>query len=55
MAKADATGKTRRDNVVKANPFLAQYTVADLKRWAERKMQSPRFFLTELLSASPRH
>lgn len=52
MAKADASGKTKRDTVVKANPFLAQYTVADLKRWAERKMQRPRFFLTELLSAN---
>ena len=26
--------------VVNANPFLARYTVADLKGWADRKMQS---------------
>ena len=26
--------------VVNANPFLARYTVADLKAWADRKMQS---------------
>lgn len=51
MAKADASGKTKRETVVKANPFLARYTVADLKRWAERKMQARGFFLTELLSA----
>ncbi|MGH1330359.1 MAG: peptidoglycan DD-metalloendopeptidase family protein [Paracoccaceae bacterium] len=25
-------------SVVKANPFLAKYSVADLKRWADRKM-----------------
>lgn len=51
MAKADVSGKTKRETVVKANPFLARYTVADLKRWADRKMQSPGFFLTELFSA----
>ena len=52
MANADATGKTKRDAVVKANPFLERFTVADLKRWAEHKMQGPGYFLTELFSAS---
>jgi hypothetical protein len=54
MAKADASGKTKRETVVKANPFLARYTVADLKRWAERKMQARAFSLAELFSASVR-
>lgn len=27
------------DDVVRANPFLAQYTVADLRNWADRKMR----------------
>jgi len=52
MANADATGKTKRNAVVKANPFLERFTVADLKRWAERKMQRPRFFLAELFSGN---
>ncbi len=38
MANADATGKTRREQLIKANPFLERFTVADLKLWAERKM-----------------
>ncbi len=38
MANADATGKTRREHLIKANPFLERFTVADLKLWAERKM-----------------
>jgi hypothetical protein len=52
MAKADATGKTKREQIVKANPFLDKYTVADIKRWAERKMDGPALVLTQLLSAS---
>ncbi len=52
MAKADASGKTKRESVVKANPFLERFTVADLKRWADRKMQVPAFSLAELFSAS---
>jgi hypothetical protein len=40
MAEADATGRTTRDMIVTANPFLARFTVADLRRWADRKMQS---------------
>jgi hypothetical protein len=38
MANADATGRSTRDKIVYANPFLERFTVADLKSWAERKM-----------------
>jgi hypothetical protein len=38
MASADATGRTKRERLVKANPF----TVADLKSWADRKMRIRR-------------
>lgn len=49
MAKADASGKTTRERIVKANPFLDTFTVADIKSWAERKMEGPRLVLTELV------
>jgi hypothetical protein len=39
MAQADATGRTTRDRIVRANPFLERFTVADLKGWADRKMR----------------
>ena len=54
MAKADATGKTRREQIVKANPFLDKFTVADIRRWAERKMSGPELVLSDLLSAKAR-
>lgn len=38
MASADATGRMTREKIVGANPFLADFTVADLKSWADRKM-----------------
>ena len=41
MATADATGRTKREKIVKANPFLERFTVADLRNWADRKMQAP--------------
>jgi hypothetical protein len=41
MAAADATGRTKREKVVKANPFLDRFTVADLRSWADRKMRVP--------------
>src|SRR5262249_20692053 len=41
MATADATGRTRRDNTIRVNPFLERCTVADLRNWADRKMQVP--------------
>src|SRR6266513_1898540 len=42
MASADATGRTKREKIIKANPFLEGFTVADLRNWAERKMRVPR-------------
>ena len=45
MAKADATGRTTREKIVKANPFLESYTVADMKAWAERKMRGREVLL----------
>ena len=41
MATADATGRTTREKLIKANPFLERFTVADLRNWAHRKMQVP--------------
>jgi hypothetical protein len=41
MANADATGRTTREKIVNANPFLERFTVADLKLWADRKMRGP--------------
>jgi hypothetical protein len=42
MASADATGRTKREKIIKANPFLEGFTVADLRHWADRKMRVPR-------------
>jgi hypothetical protein len=39
MATADASGRSRRERIVKANPFLERFTVADLRNWADRKMR----------------
>jgi hypothetical protein len=39
MARADATGRTTREKIVTANPFLQRFTVADLRSWADRKMR----------------
>jgi hypothetical protein len=41
MASADSTGRTTRDQLIKANPFLEHFTVADLKLWADRKLHGP--------------
>ena len=41
MADADATGRTKREKIVKANSFLERFTVADLLNWADRKMRLP--------------
>jgi hypothetical protein len=41
MASADMTGRTTREKLIKANPFLERFTVADLRRWADRKMRIP--------------
>jgi hypothetical protein len=39
MATADVSGRTRREKIIKANPFLEKFTVADLRNWADRKMR----------------
>jgi hypothetical protein len=39
MANSDASGRSRREKIVKANPFLERFTVADLRNWADRKMR----------------
>ena len=39
MAAADATGRTTRQKLVRANPFLEVLTVGDLKNWADHKMR----------------
>jgi hypothetical protein len=52
MAKADASGRTKRAQIVKANPFLDTFTAADVRRWAERKMDGPALALGGLLPAS---
>jgi hypothetical protein len=39
LAAADASGKSSREKLVKANPFLATFTVGDMKSWADRKMR----------------
>jgi hypothetical protein len=54
MAMADASGKTSRAQIVKANPFLDDFTVTDIRAWANRKMQGPALVLSELLSADAR-
>src|SRR3954447_6892188 len=41
MASADATGRTKRDKIVKANPFIERVTVTELRGWADRKMGIP--------------
>ena len=38
---ADATGRTKREKVIRANPFLERFTVADLKSRADRKIRVP--------------
>jgi hypothetical protein len=39
MASADATGRTKREKIVKANSFLERFTVIELRSWADRKMR----------------
>jgi hypothetical protein len=39
MAFADVTGRTTREKLVSANPFLNVLTVADLKTWADHRMR----------------
>ncbi len=51
IANADSTGRTKRERLIKANPFLERFTVADLKAWADHKMRGPNSRLTEVLAA----
>jgi hypothetical protein len=39
MASADVTGRTTREKLVGANPFLKVLTVSDLKKWADGRMR----------------
>jgi hypothetical protein len=54
IASADSTGRTKRERLIKSNPFLEHFTVADLKVWADRKMRGPDLRLTEVLAADTR-
>lgn len=38
MARADASGRTSRETLVAANPFLEGMTTRDLRMWADRKL-----------------
>jgi len=40
MAKADSSGHLTRAKIVAANPFLADFTIGDIKHWADTKMQN---------------
>jgi hypothetical protein len=40
MAEGDSRGKLTREKIVAANPFLKSFTVAKLKSWADKKMES---------------
>ncbi len=39
MAAADTTGRTTRQKLVRANPFLELLTGRDLRKWADSKMR----------------
>ena len=54
IANADSTGRTKRERLIKANPFLGHFTVADLKAWADRKMRGPNLGRTEVLASDPK-
>lgn len=54
MASADTTGRTKRQQLIKANPFLEHLTVADLKVWADRKMRGLDLHPTEVRAATAR-
>ena len=47
MASADATGQTKRERIIKANPFLERFTIADLRKWADRKMHGALLHRTD--------
>ena len=39
MAAADTSGRTTRQKLVRANPFLELLTVGDLRKWADNRMR----------------
>jgi hypothetical protein len=47
MARADRTGRMTRAKIVGANPFLGDFTVADLKSWADHKMGDIGFLFVD--------
>ena len=47
MANADASGRTTPKKIVIANPFLSDFTAADLRRWAQRKMDNSERIFTK--------
>jgi len=47
MAKADAKGRIKRDQIIKGNPFLQNFSAGDLKHWADRKMRGPHLNLAK--------
>jgi hypothetical protein len=54
MASADTTGRTKHQQLIKANPFLEHLTVADLKVWADRKMRGLDLHPTEVRAVTVR-
>jgi hypothetical protein len=48
MAEADSTGRATREAIVTANPFLEEFTVADLKSWADHKMATGGYLLSRI-------
>ena len=51
---ADATGQTKRDKIIKANPFLEHFTVADLRTaWANATSDAAIEAPDEAVSAAP--
>jgi hypothetical protein len=54
LARADATGRTKREQLIKTNPFLEHFTVADLKIWADRKMHGLDLHPTEVRAVTAR-
>jgi hypothetical protein len=47
MAKADSKGRITREQLIKGNPFLQNFSAGDLKRWADRKMRGPHLNLAK--------
>jgi hypothetical protein len=52
LATADARGRTKRDQIVKANPFIERFTVADLRAWADSKMYDRHGDLAQMVAVN---